>query len=243
MAAARTAVRITIRTRKLASPIGALADVGSDGQPAQHARHADHGRQRQQAAERRAQQHEQDDAADGIGADPLRGQGQPEQHPDRRDGQGDGPSAAPQAQVDRHEQHVGGDDEEGHVRVVHGDARLGEEHAVDQHQAGRQEGHRPAAEQHAHEQVEAAQQERAGDDAHDPPRVGVVPDVDDGQLAGRVHGQELLAVLRRALGLRVEGHRQRRERQARVGEDGVAVRLHDVDGVAAAVGRAAQGRG
>ena len=62
---------------------GRAVAVGLDGQVAQARRQSDHAEQRDGAAQRRAQQHQQHDPADGVGADPLRGEGKAEQHAHR----------------------------------------------------------------------------------------------------------------------------------------------------------------
>ena len=79
----------------------------------------------------------------------------PEQHahPDERGA--DHPRIAPAAEPDRREEGDGCDDERGHVRVVHGDARVGEDHAVEQDEHRRQDGDAAPAEQETREQVEA----------------------------------------------------------------------------------------
>ena len=149
--------------------------------------HGDHAQQRDDPAERRAQQHEQDAGRRWRRRPPTwrpaparAGRPTADEQPGatshrRRQSPGRAArraaAAATRKTVD--------------VDVVHGDAGVREEHALDQHQHGGEDGHAAAAEQQPRQQVETDGRQRAQQHARQPPAEGVAADVDAGHPARR----------------------------------------------------------
>ena len=136
--------------------------------------------------------------------------------------------AAPEVQG--REQQDGQDDERGHVDVVHGDARVGEEHALSNDQHSRDECDASPGEQHPRQQVEQHRPEDADQHAGQAPAEGVAADADGRQAALGGDGQELGAVCLGPLRLGVGQQHGRVARQRHVDEDRFALGLDDVDG-------------
>ena len=204
----------------------------ADRHIAQDAGDTDEADDRQDPSECAADKDQQDERPDGIDRHPLAGQGEAQQHADDRHRQPEsGPSPQP-ARPEGGEQRVRRDDEQPDVDVVHADPRLDEEHPVGDDEERQQAGHEPAPEEDPGEQVEQPGRQGTGDDAGEPPREGMGPDVDRGRRATPRKDQQLLAIHGRIVRLDVRGPGRRHESvgQARVGVDGVAMRLHDVDG-------------
>ena len=152
-------------------------------------------------------------------------------------------AAPPPARPDRREDRVRGDDEQPHVDVVHTDARLDEQHPVEQHEGAHQDGDQPAAEQDARQQVEESGHQRPGDDARQPPGEGVRSDIDGGGGAVRPEDQQVLAIGGHVFGLDIHRHRGGRHAigQPGVSVDRIPVRLDDVDRPAIARGAGRSG--
>ena len=151
--------------------------------------------------------------------------------------------ASPGPQPDEGEEEVRGDDEDADVDVVHGDAGLREHHAVDEDQQRDGDADLAAAEEDAGQEVEERRRQGAQDDARKAPAEGMLARLDGRHRARRRDGQELLAILGRALGVGIQRPGHRLGAEPRVGEDDVAVGLDDVDGRPAAVGRRRRARG
>ena len=167
---------------------------GRQGDIAQDHGARDHAHDQQDPAQRGAAQDQDAHPGDGIQAHPLAGQGQAQQDADHRQADQPGPAPAPPARPDRREQGVGGDDEQAHVDVVHGDPGLDEEHPVDRNQDPDEDRHGSSPEQDPGQQVQQERRQGAGDDPREAPRKGVAANVDRGDRAvGRSH-QERLAI-------------------------------------------------
>ena len=173
----RVSASIMIEEREVAE---ALALGDGDGEVAEHGRDADQAQDREDAAERAADEDQQDQGPDGVGRDPLRGEREPQQDADDRHRQPERGAAAPPTRPDRREDGVGRDDEQAHVDVVHADPGLDEEHPVHEHEEPDEAGHEPALEEDPGQEEQQARGEGAGDDPGNRQANGVRPDVDGG---------------------------------------------------------------
>ena len=165
----------------------------------------------------------------------------PSARPTSGRGQRHDPPPSPDAEVDRCEEGRGDDDERRHVRVVHGDARVGERHPFDQDEHRGDDRDTPAPEQDAREQIDGARHERAHDHTGEAPCQRVRADVDAGDRSSGRQRQQVLAIVGRTLRLIVEDERRRVEGEPCIGEDRVGMRLDDVHRLATPVGRLAEG--
>ena len=113
-------------------------------QVAERPGHGDEAQDGDDAAEGAAHEEQQHERPDRVRGHPLRGERQPEEQPDDRHPHPERGTAPPPARPDRGEDGVGRDDEQADVGIVHADARLDEQHAL-QRERGRRRRARPCA--------------------------------------------------------------------------------------------------
>ena len=190
----------------------------------------------QQASERAPGEAQHPETTDRVRGNPLRGEREAEEAPDQRHPERERdpmPSAVARVEPQRREDRVRGDDPQAHVRVVHADPALGEQHAVHERDHPDHDRDGAAPEQEPREDVHEQRHQDAGDHAGHAPRIGVPPDLDRSDLAAGVEGEQLLPIRGRVLLVLVQHHHRGHVGQGRVGVDRIRVRLDDVDRVRA----------
>ena len=211
------------------------------GEPAipEHDGDRDQAQDRDHPTESGSDEDQEPDRGDRVGRHPLARKGEAEEQPDRRHQDPEGSAPLPRSRPEPGEQDVRRHEEEPHVHVVHGDPRLDEEHPVGQREDGDENADRAPPEEDPREEEDEPGGQRARDDTGQAPAELVIADVDAGHRTRCVEGEDRLPVGGRIGRGDIGRPGGRRERQARVGIDRVAVRLDDVDRRARAVrGRA-----